>query len=71
MQLGRWNKRTLVTLWWHDIDEVNIQRQIAVVRQWECGCKFTLMATKTTMLTTQNNTKAVVGLSKTITSAKK
>ena len=57
MRLGRWNKRTLVALSWHDIDEVEYSEANWKKNVNEMWMKFTLRTTYTAILTTQSKQK--------------
>ena len=54
MRLGRRSKRTLATLWWHDIDEVEYSEAKGRKYVSEIRSKFTLKTTFTAMLTMQS-----------------
>ena len=66
MRLGRWEKRALITLWWHDIDEVEYSEAKGGGKSVnEMRMQITLKTKCTAILTTQRKTKTGVGLSKT------
>ena len=50
MRPGRWSKRALATLLWHDIDEVEYSEAKGRKYVSEMRSKFTLKTTQTAML---------------------